>query len=165
MGGSTPAVVVMIGSPKVEGYARLGSRVVVTLASGTTTRGTLRRTLPGYEVFFQGDLRRNADRPKVSAGDRVSHSQRAGAMLTVLPKAISVSSANNGSLSTTCFPGGPFVVIVNDSEPAWFTTASSGNVEVSSLDALDGELTSGDRVHVGCENKKGGGQVRVAVVP
>jgi len=162
---STPSVMVMAGRSRVEVTARHGTRFTVTLRDGDRTRATFARQLPPYEVWTAGDLRRNGVAIRVVAGNRVLHAHRSGAMLTVLPKAITLEATDGGSVATTCFPGTIAVIDVNDQRRFTQPVGPTGLVAADDLTDGDGDLASGDWVLVGCENGKGGAQRRLATVP
>ena len=53
----------------------------------------------------------------------------------------------------------------DDRHRAAFTVPASGIVNVSSLNGSDGDLQPGDVILVGCQNRKGGAQLKRYVVP
>jgi hypothetical protein len=162
---STPSVTVRIGSPDVTVTGRRADEVRVQVRRDGTVRAGYARRLPPYEVLTYGTLKRSGEPRAPRAGDTVVHSGITGAALTVLPNAMTVLTAGFGELVTTCFPNGQAVVDVKDEYRSSHGVPPTGRLNVIGLVPSAGELEPGDVILVGCQNRKGGAQLKRFVVP
>ena len=162
---STPSVTVSTWTANVTVTGVRGSRVAITARNGSTPRATYARQLPPYETLTYGVLRRNGTPTPPRKGDTIAHGGIEGVALTVLSNAMTVNTSGNGSLATTCFPNGQVVVDSADEVRIAAPVPASGVVKIADLTGGTFTLQSGDLVYVGCQNRKGGAQLKRFVVP
>ena len=124
---SSPSVTVSTWTQDVTVTGVRASLVAITVRNGTTLRGAYARQLPPYEVLTYGKLRRNGSPARPAKGDTVTHSAIDGVALTVVPNAMTVDPAGDGSLRTTCFARGEAVVDVDDQHRMVFRVDASGS--------------------------------------
>lgn len=162
---STPSVTVSTWTANVTVTGVRGSRVAITARNGSTPRATYARQLPPYETLTYGVLRRNGTPTPPRKGDTIAHGGIDGVALTVLSNAMTVNPSGNGSLATTCFPNGQVVVDSADKVRIAAPVPASGVVKIVDLTGGTFTLQTGDLVYVGCQNRKGGAQLKRFVVP
>lgn len=162
---STPSVTVSTWTARITATAARASRVAIADRVGQRLRASYARQLPPYEVLTYGQLKRNGAPVRPVKGDTITHGGIEGVALTVLPNAITVDPSDDGSLTTTCFPRGQVVVDTNDQHRAAFNVPASGIVNALNLTQGEGDLQPGDTILVGCQNRKGGAQLKRYVVP
>jgi len=162
---SSPSVTVSTWTQDITVTGVRASRVVIAVRHGTALRGAYARQLPPYEILTYGKLRRHGSPARPVRGDTVTHSAIEGAALTVLSNVMTVDPAGNGSIRTTCFARGEAVVDVNDQHRSAFKVGASGILDLPNLTDGKWDLQSGGMILVGCENRKGGAQLKRYVVP
>lgn len=157
---AAPYALTTESSAKVRGTAARGSTVTITLRRGGAVASSFSRTLPGESVDYAGVFRAAGTQVRVEPGDRIFHSQRSAAKLTVLQDTPFGDPQSNGSVSMTCFPNGPWVLFHNGTFRAGGIAGPDGAVSVTDISNGGGDLTSADVLDLGCETKAGFGGER-----